>query len=160
MKLKRLFCISPALAGIALSLSSCTVTDTGGYYSGGGGTAVSTDFVLSYTTGYAGTGYYYGPRGYNYSRRGPGVYYYRTRDVVPSTYWGHWHGDSRYYGGPAGRYDRGHDGHRDGRGRYDNDRDGRGRYDNNDRDGRGRYDNDRDGRGRYDNDRDGRYRRY
>lgn len=149
MKLKQLLCISPLAAAAALCLSSCEVAGPGAYYSGAAysaGPTVSSDLVLTYTSGYAGTGYYYGPRGYNYHHRGPGVYYYRTREVVPNTYWTHWHGDSRYYGGPARRYDRRYDhdhdndGHRDGRGGYDNDRD-----------------RDRDGRYR---DRDRGYRRY
>jgi hypothetical protein len=125
MKLKQLLCISPLAAAAALCLSGCEVTGAGAYYSSG--PAVSSDLVLTYTSGYAGTGYYYGPRGYNYSHRGPGVYYYRTREVVPHTYWSHWHGDSRHYGGP-GRWD---DRRRDGR--YDRDRD-HDRHDRNDRD--------------------------
>jgi hypothetical protein len=31
-----------------------------------------------------------------YDRR-PGVYFYRSREVVPHSYWSRWHGDRRYY---------------------------------------------------------------
>src|SRR5688572_26189495 len=62
---------------------------------------VSSDFALSYGNGYGGPGYYYGPPGRGYYARGAGVQYYQTRNHVPSHYWGQWHGDRRYYGGPA-----------------------------------------------------------
>lgn len=92
MKTKRLFCILPVLAGIALSLSGCIITDTG-YY---GGPVVSTDFALSYGNGYRGHGYYYGPPNLGYYGHGPGIIYYESRAHVPRHHWqnyrGH-HGD-------------------------------------------------------------------
>ena len=47
MKTNRLLCILPALAGAALTLSSCVVTDTGYGYGYGGGTVVTSDFGLT-----------------------------------------------------------------------------------------------------------------
>lgn len=46
-------------------------------------------FVLSFGTGYAGRGYYYGPAGVPYYYNAPGVRYYATRSVVPSEYMGY-----------------------------------------------------------------------
>jgi hypothetical protein len=43
-------------------------------------------FVLSFGTGYAGRGYYYGPPGAPYYYQSPGVRYYATRNVVPREY--------------------------------------------------------------------------
>jgi hypothetical protein len=45
-------------------------------------------YVLSLGTGYAGRGYYYGPRGVPYYYEAPGVRYYATRSVVPREYLG------------------------------------------------------------------------
>ena len=110
MKLKRLLCILPAFA--ALALTGCEVPGGPTYVeSGPAVSSVSTDFVLSYGNGYSGPGYYYGPPGLTYYRRTPGVYYYRSREGVPGHYWGRWHGDRRHYGGPGGAYrDHDHDG--------------------------------------------------
>ena len=44
------------------------------------------NYVLSLGTGYAGRGYYYGPRGAPYYYESPGVRYYATRSVVPREY--------------------------------------------------------------------------
>jgi hypothetical protein len=91
-----------------MALTGCEVPGAAVY---AGGTTVSTDFALSYGNGYSGPGYYYGPLGLSYYRSGPGVYFYRTRQVVPSHYWARWHGDRRYYGGPARSWgDSDHDG--------------------------------------------------
>ena len=103
MKPKYLLCILPALAGAALTLSSCVVTDPGYGY---GGSAVVTDFGLTYGSGYAGSGYYYGPRNLRYYNSGPGVHYYRSRSHVPQQHWQHYHGHRNY--GPQGY---GHGGH-------------------------------------------------
>lgn len=48
----------------------------------------SSRFVVTFGTGYAGRGYYYGPPGVPYYYQAPGVRYYRSRSVVPSHYWG------------------------------------------------------------------------
>jgi hypothetical protein len=48
----------------------------------------SSTFVLSFGTGYAGRGYYYGPPGAAYHYQAPGVRYYATRPAVPSHYSG------------------------------------------------------------------------
>jgi hypothetical protein len=45
-------------------------------------------YVVTLGTGYAGRGYYYGPRGAPYYYESPGVRYYATRSVVPREYWG------------------------------------------------------------------------
>lgn len=45
-------------------------------------------FTLSFGTGYAGRGYYYGPPGMPYYYQGPGVVYYSRREYVPRQYWG------------------------------------------------------------------------
>lgn len=50
-------------------------------------------FVLSLGDGYAGRGYYYGPRDMPYYYENPYVRYYRTRELAPREYWGN---DSRY----------------------------------------------------------------
>jgi hypothetical protein len=55
-----------------------------------------TGFSLSFGTGYAGRGYYYGPPGVPYFYERPGVTYYRDRASVPRS----------YYGGGGGYYDR------------------------------------------------------
>jgi hypothetical protein len=57
-------------------------------------------FVLSFGTGYAGQGYYWGPPGASYYYERPGVMYYRNRYSVP-----------RYYSSRGG-YDGGHYGNR------------------------------------------------
>lgn len=44
-------------------------------------------FSLSFGSGYAGRGYYYGPPRSAYYYQRPGVVYYRTREAVPRTYW-------------------------------------------------------------------------
>jgi len=101
MKPNLLLCIPAALAGLVLC--NCVgPVDT--HYAAPA--TVSTDFVLTYGNGWSGAGYYYGPPGLSYYHRVPGVYYYHTRDVVPAHYWDRWHGDMRYYGGPARRHDR------------------------------------------------------
>ncbi len=43
-------------------------------------------FTLTFGTGYAGRGYYYGPPGMPYYYQAPGVTYYQTRSSVPSRY--------------------------------------------------------------------------
>jgi hypothetical protein len=53
-----------------------------------------TSFVLSLGTGYAGSGYYYGPPGVSYYYERPDVRYYRYRSQVPRAYYG-----EGYYGG-------------------------------------------------------------
>jgi hypothetical protein len=52
----------------------------------------SSSFVVSFGTGYAGRGYYYGPPGVPYYYQAPGVRYYATRSVVPRSYWGSGYG--------------------------------------------------------------------
>src|SRR5688572_19021108 len=44
-------------------------------------------FVLSFGSGYAGRGYYYGPPNAVYYYERPGVRYYASRDVVPRGYY-------------------------------------------------------------------------
>lgn len=44
-------------------------------------------FVITFGTGYAGRGYYYGPPGMPYYYRAPGVVYYNNRARVPGRYW-------------------------------------------------------------------------
>ena len=46
------------------------------------------NYVVTLGTGYAGRGYYYGPRGAPYYYQSPGVHYYATRNVVPREYLG------------------------------------------------------------------------
>lgn len=43
-------------------------------------------FTVTFGTGYAGRGYYYGPPGMPYYYQAPGVVYYRSRSVIPSRY--------------------------------------------------------------------------
>jgi hypothetical protein len=43
-------------------------------------------FAISFGTGYAGRGYYYGPPGAPYYYRAPGVVFYRTRAAIPRYY--------------------------------------------------------------------------
>ena len=43
-------------------------------------------FAVTFGTGYAGRGYYYGPPGVAYFYERPGVYYYRTREAIPREY--------------------------------------------------------------------------
>ncbi|GEP44137.1 peptidoglycan-binding domain-containing protein [Brevifollis gellanilyticus] len=61
-------------------------------------------FTLSFGTGYAGRGYYYGPPSSSYYYQAPGVRYYATRSSVPS-YYGSGYGCSGYgspgYGSPG-----------------------------------------------------------
>jgi hypothetical protein len=49
----------------------------------------STSFTLSFGTGYAGRGYYYGPPNSSYYYQRPGVYFYRSWDRVPRSYRGY-----------------------------------------------------------------------
>jgi hypothetical protein len=44
-------------------------------------------FVISFGTGYAGRGYYYGPPNASYYYQTPGVVYYRSRETVPRQYY-------------------------------------------------------------------------
>ena len=44
-------------------------------------------FVISFGTGYAGRGYYYGPPNASYYYQTPGVVYYRSREAVPRQYY-------------------------------------------------------------------------
>ena len=44
-------------------------------------------WTITFGTGYAGRGYYYGPPGAGYYYNAPGVVYYRTRESVPSRYY-------------------------------------------------------------------------
>ena len=53
-----------------------------------------TSFALSFGTGYAGPGYYYGPPGAAYYYERPYVRYYRNRYDVPRSYWGSGWGNS------------------------------------------------------------------
>jgi hypothetical protein len=70
-------------------------------------------FVLSFGSGYAGQGYYYGPPNASYYYQTPGVVYYRSREAVPRQYYPRdWQRDSTdasvqralarrgYYNGP------------------------------------------------------------
>ena len=43
-------------------------------------------FILSFGTGYAGQGYYYGPPNASYHYQTPGVAYYRSKEAVPREY--------------------------------------------------------------------------
>lgn len=43
-------------------------------------------FVVSFGSGYAGRGYYYGPPGSSYYYQRPGVVYYRTVTAIPRQY--------------------------------------------------------------------------
>lgn len=45
-------------------------------------------FVITFGTGYAGRGYYYGPPNSSYYYERSGVAYYPTREAVPGHYWG------------------------------------------------------------------------
>lgn len=54
-------------------------------------------FSLSFGSGYAGRGYYYGPPRAAYYYQRPGVVYYRTREAVPRTYWS----SPGYYASPG-----------------------------------------------------------
>jgi hypothetical protein len=51
---------------------------------------------LTFGTGYAGRGYYYGPPGVPYYYQRPGVVFYRDRYSVPARYWSGQH--RPYYG--------------------------------------------------------------
>ncbi len=55
----------------------------GSYYS----SRPHSNFVLSFGTGYAGRGYYYGPPHTSYYYQRPGVTYYRTRELAPREYY-------------------------------------------------------------------------
>lgn len=57
-------------------------------------------FSVSFGTGYAGQGYYYGPAGVDYYYERPGVTFYRTRALVPHEYG--YYGGSEYRGGGVG----------------------------------------------------------
>lgn len=46
------------------------------------------NFTVTLGDGYAGRGYYYGPPNARYYYQGSGISYYKTRDRVPSQYWG------------------------------------------------------------------------
>ena len=46
------------------------------------------NFVITFGTGYAGRGYYYGPPGAPYFYEAPGVRFFRSRTLVPTHYWG------------------------------------------------------------------------
>ena len=59
------------------------VIDHSSYYS-----YPRSNYVVTLGTGYAGRGYYYGPRGAPYYYQSPGVRYYATRSVVPREYLG------------------------------------------------------------------------
>jgi hypothetical protein len=47
----------------------------------------SSSFILSFGTGYAGRGYYYGPPNCPYHYERPGVRYYATREAAPREYY-------------------------------------------------------------------------
>jgi hypothetical protein len=47
-----------------------------------------TSYGITLGDGYAGRGYYYGPANSPYYYQTSGVQYYRSRDLVPSRYWG------------------------------------------------------------------------
>jgi hypothetical protein len=46
------------------------------------------NFTITFGTGYAGRGYYYGPPGSSYFYEAPGVRFFRSRTLVPTHYWG------------------------------------------------------------------------
>lgn len=54
----------------------------------------SSSFVISFGSGYAGRGYYYGPPNAGYYYQRSGVVYYPTREAVPRHYWGGGYDDS------------------------------------------------------------------
>jgi hypothetical protein len=58
----------------------------------------SAGFALTFGTGYAGRGYYYGPPNSSYYYQRPGVMYYATRDLAPREYYG----QSNYGGNSMG----------------------------------------------------------
>lgn len=94
MKLSSPWCILPVLSIVCVFLPGCVVP---GDYDGGYAqrdvhrrTSVSTtSYALTHGDGYAGRGYYYGPRNTTYYQRSPGVSYYRTRESAPREYWDH-----------------------------------------------------------------------
>ena len=49
--------------------------------------APSAGFAITFGTGYAGNGYYYGPPNSSYYYQRPGVIYYATREAVPRDYY-------------------------------------------------------------------------
>jgi hypothetical protein len=49
--------------------------------------APRSSFVITFGTGYAGQGYYYGPANAPYYYQTPGVVYYRSREAVPRQYY-------------------------------------------------------------------------
>ena len=82
--------LAAALGASALFVTSCVGPD-GAYVSSGGGYGPSrtySNYSVTLGDGYAGRGYYYGPPNTRYYSRQPGVVYYRTRESVPSHYWG------------------------------------------------------------------------
>ena len=92
--MKRLFplCILPVLTAVVAFLPGCVVPGEvdAGYAQRDvyrGETVSTTSYVLAPGDGYAGRGYYYGPRNTTYYQRSPGVSYYRTRESAPREYW-------------------------------------------------------------------------
>ena len=81
-----------AIGACSLFVSSC-VGPEGAYVgatAGGYGPSRSySNYSVTMADGYAGRGYYYGPPNTRYYSRQPGVVYYRTRESVPSQYWGY-----------------------------------------------------------------------
>ncbi len=58
-------------------------------------------FILSFGTGYAGQGYYYGPPNSPYYYQTPGVVYYRNREAVPRQYYPREWNSGPGYRGPS-----------------------------------------------------------
>jgi hypothetical protein len=88
MNLRTSTLIAALLGACTLLFSSCVGTE-GGYVGGYGPSRTYSNYSVTLGDGYAGRGYYYGPPNSRYYNRQPGVVYYRTRESVPSQYWGH-----------------------------------------------------------------------
>jgi hypothetical protein len=152
-----------ATAAGAVALFACSCVGPDGTYVTAGGVGYGvpartySNYTVTYGSGYAGTGYYYGPPNLRYYSRSPGVVYYSSRSSVPTHYWPR---SSSYYRpvstpsyrspysrSPSYRDRDRWDGRRDGDDRWDRDRD---RDDDRDRwDGRRDRDDDDDGRPRW-----------
>jgi len=94
MKLLSPLCILPVLTALVAFLPGCVVPgDYNEDYAQRdvhrGSSVSTTTYELSQGDGYAGRGYYYGPRNTTYYQRSPGVSYYRTRESAPREYWDH-----------------------------------------------------------------------
>jgi len=69
------------LGACALFLCGCETPGTVYHRPGS-----QTQFVVTYGSGYAGPGYYYGPPNLPYYSYQPGIVFYRTREEVPRRY--------------------------------------------------------------------------